>query len=72
MKILMTLTYKPSWDSAPEWAQFLAKDDYGRWHWYEYEPNYRFKVWWISREGRFQLAQEDNILPKDTLETRPL
>ena len=68
---LETSTSKPSWDSAPEWAEYLAKDDYGRWYWYEHEPNYRFKVWWMSREGRVQLAFEEQIEPKDTLEKRP-
>lgn len=29
---------KPSWDDAPEWAQWLAMDGDGRWVWYETEP----------------------------------
>lgn len=29
---------KPSWDDAPEWAQFLAQDEGGEWYWYEHKP----------------------------------
>lgn len=26
---------KPSWDTAPEWANYLAMDGNGEWFWYE-------------------------------------
>ena len=29
---------KPSWNDAPEWAQYLAADKDGAWYWYECEP----------------------------------
>lgn len=29
---------KPSWDSAPEWANYLAMDEDGTWWWYQNEP----------------------------------
>lgn len=29
---------KPSWNDAPEWAQYLAADKDGAWYWYESEP----------------------------------
>ena len=29
---------KPSWNDAPEWAQYLAADKDGAWYWYEREP----------------------------------
>lgn len=29
---------KPSWDDAPDWAMFLAQDEYGAWGWYESKP----------------------------------
>lgn len=29
---------KPSWNDAPEWAQYLAADKDGEWYWYEREP----------------------------------
>lgn len=29
---------KPSWDDAPEWANWLAMDGDGRWVWYDNKP----------------------------------
>ena len=29
---------KPDWKDAPEWAKWLAKDQQGRWQWWEKEP----------------------------------
>ena len=31
---------KPSWNDAPKWAQYVAKDRSGFWWWYECEPSY--------------------------------
>jgi hypothetical protein len=31
-------TAAPSWDTAPEWANYLAQDGCGRWYWYETLP----------------------------------
>ena len=31
---------KPSWDDAPEWANWLAMDKDGCWWWYEKEPEF--------------------------------
>lgn len=31
---------KPSWNDAPKWAQYAAKDRCGIWWWYECEPSY--------------------------------
>ena len=36
---------KPTWDSAPEWANWLAQDSDGRWFWYELEPRERETEW---------------------------
>ena len=30
--------YKPSWDEAPKWANYLAMDASGVWNWYENLP----------------------------------
>lgn len=30
--------YKPSWEDAPKWANWLAMDKDGSWFWYEYPP----------------------------------
>ncbi len=29
---------KPSWDDAPEWANYVAQDADGCWYWYEFKP----------------------------------
>jgi len=29
---------KPSWDEAPEWANWLAMDEDGLWGWFEKQP----------------------------------
>ena len=29
---------KPSWDDAPEWANYRARDQYSGWWWYELNP----------------------------------
>ncbi len=29
---------KPSWDTAPEWARYLAMDETGRWYWFQDKP----------------------------------
>lgn len=31
---------KPSWDDAPEWANYMAMDDNEDWHWYEKKPDW--------------------------------
>ena len=42
---------KPSWEDAPEWAQWLAMDDDGEWYWYEEKPK-RNKFGWMSLTKR--------------------
>jgi hypothetical protein len=40
---------KPDWKDAPEWANWLAMDANGTWHYYEHEPeisiNPNIEVW---------------------------
>lgn len=31
---------KPSWDDAPEWAQWLSMDGDGLWSWWEIKPEW--------------------------------
>lgn len=68
---LETSTSKPSWMDAPEWAQYLARDNYGTWHWFEHKPRYRFNCWWQDREGRMSVASEEPVQSINTLEERP-
>lgn len=63
---------KPSWDDAPEWAQFVAQDQSGAWYWYEYEPSMLSDQWHEpSDEGRVNQAYVLVDGWVDTLERRP-
>jgi hypothetical protein len=42
---------KPSWEHAPEWAQWLAMDNNGEWYWYEDEPE-PARRGWVTGRGR--------------------
>lgn len=64
---------KPSWDDAPEWANYLAQDYDGKWGWYKSKPetnNGLFGVVWLPPEihGRYQPIYFENW--KETLEER--
>ena len=59
---------KPSWDDAPEWANWLAQDENGEWYWYEDMPVKRTN-YWIVEDCKHAGANVDNW--KNTLEERP-
>lgn len=40
---------KPSWNDAPEWAQWLAMDEDGEWFWFESEPQLEGGSWFSQR-----------------------
>jgi hypothetical protein len=61
---------KPTWDEAPEWANWLARDEDGTWGWFENEPRIRFNDGWYSDSGRY-LTVENYDYWRDTLEPRP-
>src|SRR6056297_3729034 len=42
---LTELPKKPSWDDAPDWANWLAQDDEGQWFWYQHCPTCKDGVW---------------------------
>jgi len=58
---------KPSWDFAPEWANYMAKNDDEQWYWYEYQPTC-YSGRWYSTSGRSQIAGRGEEL---SLEKRP-
>jgi len=65
----------PSWDDAPEWAQWRAQDENGAWYWYEMEPRNDGVHYWGSAE-RHQYARgkaAGTSIPnwRDTLQERP-
>lgn len=61
---------KPSWSDAPEWANWLAMDEDGRWYWFEHQPEYASDgVWRDYEDGRYETAIK-LVDAEDTLEER--
>ncbi len=61
-----------NWDNAPSWANYLAMDDNGHWHWYECKPWFgdHHEEWYASR-GRTTLAYKSTrVHPSETLQQR--
>lgn len=66
------LENKPSWDDAPEWAQWLAQDSTGVWYWY--------KSWPATNSRRFvssdtlEVASHGHVFGnwQDSLQRRPV
>lgn len=73
------LQNKPSWEDAPEWAEWLAKDspdkdEESAWWWYADKPVDMKNTWQVSTEGRAMIASSchcDLGDWRDTLERRP-
>ena len=68
------MNMKPSWDDAPEWAQWLAMDEDGRWWWYEEKPvlqtNY---FYWLGSKMEESLPVLDKSMVWDeSLEQRKI
>lgn len=69
---------KPSWDGAPEWANYLAMDSDGGWYWYQCKPERgSYDVWVYKKVGKVALAstrtntKDDFSVWHETLEKRP-
>lgn len=73
---------KPSWDNAPEWANWLAMDADGTWYWYNVKPIKDDDCWFIDDAGCVYssiVLQSDKVIEnnaiifnwKQTLEHRP-
>lgn len=62
---------KPSWNDAPEWANWLAHDKDGGWNWFDEKPRCQLGASWVCNNyGRF-MAAEINPDWQQTLEQRP-
>jgi hypothetical protein len=59
---------KPDWKDAPDFARYLAKDEDGRWFWFEEEPQPRWAGWWVD-SGKCCRANHNDW--RCTLEERP-
>lgn len=65
---------KPSWDTAPHWANYLAQDENGNWYWYQNQPYTDDEdiPEWFNDGGRYEAAYAPNRETwKNTLEERP-
>lgn len=76
---------KPSWDNAPEWANFLTVNDIGYWQWWEFPPYWCYAERWeetgvwlrsddcVERNGygRVEVAGEPPAHPTQAIEARP-
>jgi len=62
---------KPSWNDAPQWANWLAMDSDEGWYWYEDEPLIgKFDMW--CAQGRCEpVCDNISYSAADTLEKRP-
>lgn len=62
---------KPSWDSAPKWARWVAMNESGTWVWHEKKPTpcviYDYLIWWS--EGKRETVHNKGW--RNTLESRP-
>jgi hypothetical protein len=68
------LQNKPSWEGAPEWAEWLAQDSDGGWFWFIDRPViYKFTFQPVKAAQGIQLASKGEVLGdwRDTLERRP-
>lgn len=61
---------KPSWDQAPEWANYLAMDADGTWYWYKNQPELNVSGYWECPTGDFENAC-GNAQWYLTLESKP-
>lgn len=55
---------KPSWDDAPEWANWLTYDKDG-WYWWEDEP-YIYKDIYLSENDSESPTKADFPIPENT------
>ncbi|MNJ40044.1 hypothetical protein D3C77_349290 [compost metagenome] len=62
----------PSWDDAPEWANWLGQCADGGWEFYEDEPVAKNDYWEHAKKGaRTQMSGEPNSDWRNTLQKRP-
>ena len=65
-----------AWSIAPKWAEWLAMDKDGQWHWYELQPYASQNQWWKNdeRSSAFERVQGISSMEDDwtrTLSRRP-
>lgn len=61
---------KPDWKDAPEWARWVSQDDDGQWHWWENEPKFSEKGFWMGGGCLFQEAKIPLMVARLSVESR--
>ena len=61
---------KPSWNNAPEWANYLAMNRDGEWYWHMNAP-YKIGYCFISFHRHSFAGSGHGKKWEDTIETRP-
>lgn len=63
---------KPSWNDAPEWANWLARDFGGRWYWYADKPRLFDHYWGHGGKSEKSIfGDTTKVYWTETLEKRP-
>jgi hypothetical protein len=62
--------WKPSWDDAPDWANYVALNEAWMWRWYEKKPEIMMGVW-VSAGKEQHSRYAEAIDWKESLEARP-
>jgi len=62
----------PSWNDAPDWAQWVAQDADGEWRWFEMRPHKVFDyIWYAGGRSVSTGNRHPNHKWESTLEGRP-
>lgn len=65
---------KPKWEIAPDWANFLAMNEYGFWCWFQTKPDDGYSGHWNTND-HFEIAvqgvNQSFQFWRRTLEARP-
>jgi hypothetical protein len=63
---------KPDWKDAPDWANYLAQDFDGEWHWFEERPYYDYSGdFWVRTSGDYMEVISKNPGCSSSLEANP-
>lgn len=63
---------KPTWDDAPDWANYMAMDSDGVWYFYANKPSYGLHSWWPVNNSDQRRERWQPIVPgwRESLEVR--
>jgi hypothetical protein len=61
---------KPDWKDAPEWANWVAKDNFGTWKWFRDKPFVNDNEMWLSGGPEEYCSKGDGF--EESLEPRPV